>query len=422
MMSMRLEISFSFSTQKQKRWNKFTEMKSIKVSYVDPSKINHESMHSTILSSNKQIFNYPCLSTFNCTEYDLTLRPGLYFIELFGASGGYDEDQISLFQKNWICLNPSDYGIHSNIDCNTKQNTAGAGGYTSGTIRLRKTTRAFLSIGGKGLYDYKIQEEASSNCYKKENMMEGGYNGGGWASNWFNVKGTATRSGAGSGGGATDIRFEENDLFHRVLVAGGGGGTDNADVGDNHGDDGSGGAGGGQIAQGFFINGVEDTKYVANQTNGFTFGYGESAQEFGSLNENGNHYSGNSDKAGAGGGWFGGWASQNANGGASGGSSFALTSSSIKNIPQNEIEVRDSFYTFIDNQKYAFLNQDQYFFSSYTMIPGVWKGNGYAVIELEDGHLSKGSFALSKLVRMETYMAQKQHHYHVCFNMICRIK
>ena len=67
-----------------------------------------------------------------------------------------------------------------------------------------------------------------------------------------------------------------------------------------------------------------------------------------------------------------------------------LSKSSIKNIPQNEIEVRDSFYKFVDKQKYAFLNQDKYLFSSYTMVPGVWSGNGYAVItQLYDAQCTK---------------------------------
>ena len=355
-------------------------MKSIKVKYVDPSKVTRRSLLSTNSKSNQLIFNYPCSSTFNCTEYDLTISPGLYFIELFGASGGFYDDQISLYRKDGKCLNPSDFGIQSNINCNTKENVAGAGGYTSGTIRLRKQTHAFLSIGGKGIYGYKINEAQSSNCYLKENMMEGGYNGGGWASNFFNSPTNGEGSGSGSGGGATDLRFDENDLFHRVLVAGGGGGTDNYMTNGNKADDGSGGAGGGQIAQGFFINGIENTDYVASQTSGFTFWYGESAQEYGSLNPNGIHNEYNSDKAGAGGGWYGGWASHHESGGASGGSSFVLTSSSIQNIIQTDIEARDSFYTFVDKQKYAFLNQDQYLFSSYTMVPGVWSGNGYAII------------------------------------------
>ena len=75
-----------------------------------------------------------------------------------------------------------------------------------------------------------------------------------------------------------------NDIFHRVIVAGGGGGADNPAGYLEGRDDGSGGAGGGLTAQGFVINGVPNTKYVATQTNGFTFGSGESAQQYGSKN------------------------------------------------------------------------------------------------------------------------------------------
>ena len=206
-------------------------------------------------------------------------------------------------------------------------------------------------------------------------MVEGGYNGGGYASNFF---GDAQHYGAGSGGGATDIRFEVNDLFHRVIVAGGGGGTDNFMGTLNGDDDGSGGAGGGLNSQGYSIDGIIDKIHIATQVSGFSFGYGESAQKEKSLNENGTVGENASDRGGGGGGWFGGFSSNNGQGGGAGGSSFILTTNAT--IPQNVIEVHDSFYQFIEQDHYAFLNQNQYSFSSPNIVAGVWDGNGFAII------------------------------------------
>ena len=207
-------------------------------------------------------------------------------------------------------------------------------------------------------------------------MVEGGFNGGGWASNYYVNE---ILCGSGGGGGATDLRFEENDLYHRVIVAGGGGGPDNPGVKCGEPDDGSGGAGGGLIAQGFNIDGVENTILRATQESGFTFGYGESARKEGSLNsENTMQSYGSSDRSGAGGGWFGGFASHNGNAGAGGGSSFILAENA--SIPVDEIESRDSFYENTKKQKYAFLDQTKYLFSSTKMYKGVWKGSGFAII------------------------------------------
>ena len=107
-----------------------------------------------------------------------------------------------------------------------------------------------------------------------------------------------------------------------MIVSGAGGGSDNDHISTTFkgNDDGSGGAGGGFVAQGYWLNGQYQDKRLANSTFGFTFGSGESAQAIKSLNKLGvQNADGGHDRAGAGAGWFGGFSGQNGNAGAGGG-------------------------------------------------------------------------------------------------------
>lgn len=110
----------------------------------------------------------------------ISLEPGVYKIECYGASGG---------------------------NGNNEKKYAGLGGYTSGIININGNYNFYVYIGGAGEY--------ARVCY-------GGWNGGGSANN--------VNSGAGSGGGATDIRLTSgnwnntNSLRSRIMVAGAGGG------------------------------------------------------------------------------------------------------------------------------------------------------------------------------------------------------
>ena len=328
------------------------------------------------ISNNKWEFNFPCTSTYDCTDFEIIFSPGVYQIELYGASGGFKDNRVTSYRSNCKCPEAQPLNIKTNVQCLSIGSVAGAGGYTSGIINLKDTTTAFLSIGGKGSFYYTIENDNSEDCYIRENMVKGGYNGGGWAANYYKDE---NGWGAGGGGGATDLRFDVNDLYHRVIVAGGGGGPDNPGNQCGEDDDGSGGAGGGLIAQSFYTNGVENTNLRATQTNGFTFGYGESARKDGSLNPNNSMTAvGRTDRSGGGGGWFGGYASHHGNSGSGGGSSFILTESA--SIPNYEIESYDSFYTPLDKKRYAFINQKNYLFTSPIMYSGVWAGNGFAII------------------------------------------
>ena len=113
------------------------------------------------------------------------LPPGRYKLELWGAEGGY----------------------------RSRASYAGKGGYATGELLLMKPTRLFARVGGSG----------------NTGGPTGGFNGGGQR---------ATYNG---GGGASDIRLEVDDLFHRVIVAGGGGSDGAANK--------AGGYGGGETGQ-----------------------------------------------------------------------------------------------------------------------------------------------------------------------------
>ena len=316
------------------------------------------------VKNQKYSFFFPCSTNNVCSEYEVIFSPGVYTIELLGASGGHEPShKISLYrdESGKGCTQQAYKG---NVECvEDHSSMSGAGGYTKGTIRLNKPIKSFIAIGGSGVYGYKLKESVNNNCFKPENMMRGGYNGGGSSANYY----TDTNYGTGSAGGATDLRMEENDYYHRVLVAGGGGGCDNMAGTYGAADDGSGGAGGNKVAQSFFIDGKHGSKQ-ATQTSGFSFGNGEAA------NKSYSSY----DVAGAGGGWFGGYSSYSGNGGGSGGSSFALTRDA--EIPEGNIQVKDEFNNELSNKEYAFKDKNKYLFSLVSMSAGVWDGHGVAII------------------------------------------
>ena len=333
---------------------------------VEGSKVNYS------IVNNSLVLYYPCLEYDKCTEYQLYLPPGVYKLEAYGASGGYHQSCLPTSKKTSKSTCVSDEYVsyfHGNAKCVTGCSASGSGGYTSGIISLEKRTKIYIAIGGMGKY-------MAMNCNEENTtyphcIFPGGYNGGGGAHLYLS---DITRTGSASGGGATDFRFESNSLFHRVLVAGAGGGTDNYLE-----NDGFGGSGGGLTAQSFWINNILDT-LTASQKSGFSFGYGETASLSGSKNDNGvkNGPQYPNDMAGAGGGWFGGFASHHNSGGGGGGSSFILTKEA--EFPSNEIFVYNSTYDLIDSGYYAFRDKSKYIFIEPSFGEGVLYGNGKAII------------------------------------------
>ena len=115
----------------------------------------------------------------SCAPHRIVLTKRKYRFEAWGAQGGGDP-------------------LYS-----------GKGGYTSGTIILRKITKIFVYVGGKGKNGEKNRLRASGGC-------NGGGNGG--------LSHNETFFGGSGGGGATDFRLSTS-YKSRILVSGGGGGN-----------------------------------------------------------------------------------------------------------------------------------------------------------------------------------------------------
>lgn len=120
--------------------------------------------------------------------------------------------------QEWIVPETGEYtlqvwgaqgGVGLNNSSSTDGKEAAKGGYSIGTVTLAKNTKLYVYVGGQG-------KDGSSTGQ----IVEGGFNGGG------SVPATGhSGSGGGSGGGATDIRIGIDDLYSRVIVAGGAGGV-----------------------------------------------------------------------------------------------------------------------------------------------------------------------------------------------------
>lgn len=117
------------------------------------------------------------LYAYTGSEQVLILKSGNYIMECYGARGG------------------NGFGYSK----------GGYGGYTCGTISLIQDTQLYLYVGQAG---------------QDGNSRRASFNGGaiGGADDYI-----STENG-GSGGGATDIRLNQ-DLLSRIIVAGGGGGA-----------------------------------------------------------------------------------------------------------------------------------------------------------------------------------------------------
>ena len=272
------------------------------------------------------ILDYPCEDQTNCTPYIVTFSPNKYKFELWGAEGG----------------------------CN-----GGKGGYTTGTLRITHKTTMYFYIGAKG----------PEITLKNDHTLPA-YNGGGLA-----ATGDVPRS-AGSGGGSTDIRVQGNSIYHRILVAGaGGGGSERLDVNYKF----YGGSGGG-------LAGKSSTGTDYPASGGTQTGPGEGNEEYGGPSNLVTHsgifgYGGYGTSlgthGGGGSGWFGGaGGAPNYHSGGGGGSGYVLSSNSHR--PLNyEHNFSTQFY-FSNAQT---LDGDSSFRDCHTnkLVPGN-TGNGCAKI------------------------------------------
>lgn len=212
----------------------------------------------------------------------ITLPRGAYKLECWGASGGYYQGM-----------------------------SGGRGGYSCGTLTLQDTTKLYLYAGGIG-EDFENYKRSSAG-----NVYAGGFNGGGSAKVVYYSGTTTIPSG---GGGGTDIRIGADSLYARVIVAGGGSGATNGNVGY---------VGGGESGGGY--NTSFAGKATAAGTHG-AFGVGASS----SPSSTNYKHSG----TGAGGGWYGGGATSTYSDSdtslpkqAGGGSGYVYAQASAQNYP-----------------------------------------------------------------------------------------
>ena len=194
-------------------------------------------------------------------NYNVTLEPGYYRFECWGAQGGSG-------------LLNGEYAV-----------PGGNGAYVSGYIQIRITTTFYCFVGGAG----------GNGIPKVMVAADGGYNGGGKGGPDSNDD-----DGSGGGGGASDIRVINGDydniesLKSRIIVsAGGSGSAYNAY-----------GAPGGALT-GFIKTERSRSDIIesntTNQTCGYKLGIGEDGRT--------NRYT---PSSGAGGGYYGGVASEGA--------------------------------------------------------------------------------------------------------------
>ena len=214
--------------------------------------------------------------TGECTTY-IAKSDGYYNLEVWGAQGGnYNTTYVG-----------------------------GLGGYSKGIVHLTKGTTLYVCVGGQ-----------PQTVTTTKTAVPGGFNGGG---NGFNRDYNSTYTYGQAGGGATDIRIGQNSLYARVIVAGGGSGSNNRT---------SGYAGGG-------LSGVTgQSGYAGTQTSA---GSGGSFGQGGSATTSGNNYK--YGASGGGGGFYGGGAgtsysdSTNYDKYTGGGSGYVYTSSTASSYP-----------------------------------------------------------------------------------------
>ena len=243
--------------------------------------------------------------TGSCTTYTAK-SVGYYNLEVWGAQGGnYNTTYVG-----------------------------GLGGYSKGIVHLEKGTTLYVCVGGQ-----------PQTVTTTKTAVPGGFNGGG---NGFNRDYSSTYTYGQAGGGATDIRIGQNSLYARVIVAGGGSGSNNRT---------SGYAGGG-------TSGVTgQSGYAGTQTSA---GTGGSFGQGGSASTSGNNYK--YGASGGGGGFYGGGAgtsysdSTNYDKYSGGGSGYVYTSATVSSYPSG-----------------CLLNSTYYLTASSTT-EGINTGNGKATI------------------------------------------
>lgn len=220
----------------------------------------------------------------------ITLPKGIYTLECWGAQGGN----------------------RSQDSASATVTGSGLGGYSIGTLTLTQLTTCYIYVGGQG-----GMSSSTGNV-----KVEGGFNGGGFASH------ESTGEPGNGGGGATDVRIAQDSLYARIIVAGGGGGSGEDNETGGYGGGETGGAGSGNTS-------LTQASQTSGGTNSFGFGLG------------GNTYNGGA----GGGGWYGGasrysvssYSTGSDSEGGGGGLGYVYTSSTAKNYPSGCL-LNSSYY------------------------------------------------------------------------------
>lgn len=142
---------------------------------------------SASASYNLYVFDTTHDFAYTGSEQDLSLPPGSYKLQCWGAQGGSN-------------------GTNSTYGITAKE--GGKGGYSEGVLTVDNLTAIKINVGGQG------------------SSSTGGFNGGGstTGSSSYNSSNENGVSRMGGGGGATDIRLSDGALLSRMIVAGGGAG------------------------------------------------------------------------------------------------------------------------------------------------------------------------------------------------------
>ena len=230
---------------------------------------------------------------------EITLYPGAYKFECWGAQGGSGREEGKI------------------------TTTGGKGAYASGILLLERRRTFYVYVGEKG--------SDGSETYKS--VARGGWNGGG------NGGPDSDDDGSGGGGGASDVRLVSGEwnlkesLVSRIIVASGGSGS---------------------AYNGYGAPGGALTGYISSSTNTFTsspegsFGVGENGRSHSSV-----------PSSGAGGGYFGGKASDGIGGGnyykavSSSGTSYVSGFPGCTSVNENGEKTQST----VHYSKLEFLNQ-----------------------------------------------------------------
>ena len=282
--------------------------------------------------------------SYSSSAKSITLPPGRYKLEVWGAQGGYRSS--------------STYG--------------GLGGYSVGTITLTEATTVYVYAGGAG-----------NTAPGTATIKVGGFNGGGYRYQY------------NGGGGASDIRIGQDSLYARVIVAGGGGSDGATSKKGMYG----GGETGGSSSEYFGSYGYGGTQtgnnggssYITTTqptTGGTSSSNCSSGFGFGGM---GTYRSSGYGGAG-GGGWYGGTGSYpdgsgDDDRGGGGGSGYVYTSSTASNYPSGCL--LNSAYYLTDATTYA---GNTSFASTSGSSETGHSGNGYCRITVIELYTSFAGF------------------------------